>query len=350
MPANLTPDYRKAEEAYRSAREPEEKLGHLKEMLRTIPKHKGTDHLQGDIKKKIKELTEELAGPKKGAQRKHPVHVLRREGAAQIALLGPPNAGKSALHQRLTGSRTDVGPYPYTTKEPIPGMLPYEDVLFQIVDLPPVSTEYFEGWIANTLQPADAALIVLDLTDPGCADNLAAIVGQLRDRKIELHGWWPGDRGRKPVPPPVIGPDGEEEIVDPFRIEIPALLVVNKRELSPDAAEEVPVLQELAGTDFPVLLVSAETGDGCEAIGPFLFKGLEVIRAYSKSPGKPPELDRPFTLRRGQTVHDVAGQVHKDIAAALRYARIWGTEVYPGQQVGPEHALADKDVVELHTR
>lgn len=350
MPANLTPDYRKAEEAYRSAREPTEKLEHLKEMLRTIPKHKGTDHLQGDIKKKIKELTEELAGPKKGAQRKGPVHVLRREGAAQIALLGPPNAGKSALHQRLTGSRSDVGPYPYTTKEPIPGMLPYEDVLFQIVDLPPVSTEYFEGWIANTLQPADGAIIVLDLTDPACAENLAAIVERLREKKIELHGWWPGDRGPRPVPPPVIGPDGEEVIEDPFRIEIPTLLVANKSDLSPDAADELQVLQELVGTDFPTLLASAETGEGCDAIGPFLFKGLEVIRAYSKSPGKPPEMDRPFTLRRGQTVHDVAGQVHKDIAAALRYARVWGTQVYPGQQVGPDHPLADKDVVELHTR
>lgn len=350
MPANLTPDYRKAEEAYRSAREPTEKLEHLKEMLRTIPKHKGTDHLQGDIKKKIKELTDELAGPKKGAQRKGPVHVLRREGAAQIALLGPPNAGKSALHQRLTGSRSDVGPYPYTTKEPIPGMLPYEDVLFQIIDLPPVSTEYFEGWIANALQPADGAIIVLDLTDPACAENLAAVVARLGEKKIELHGWWPGHRGHKPVPPPVIGPDGEEEILDPFRIEIPTLLVANKSELTPDAAEELPLLQELAGTDFPTLLVSAETGDGCDAIGEFLFKGLEVIRTYSKSPGKPAEMDRPFTLRRGQTVLDVASQVHKDIAAGLRYARIWGTQVYPGQQVGPDHPLADKDVVELHTR
>jgi ribosome-interacting GTPase 1 len=229
-------------------------------------------------------------------------------------------------------------------------MLPYEDVLFQIVDLPPVSTEYFEGWIANTLQPADGAIIVLDLTDPACAENLAAIVERLREKKIELHGWWPGHRGPRPVPPPVIGPDGEEIIEDPFRIEIPALLVANKSDLSPGAAEELQVLQELVGTDFPTLLVSAETGEGCDAVGPFLFKGLEVIRAYSKSPGKPPEMDRPFTLRRGQTVHDVASQVHKDIAAALRYARIWGAQVYPGQQVGPDHPLADKDVVELHTR
>src|SRR5690606_21650524 len=154
MPANLTPDYRKAEEAFRSARDPAERLGHLREMLRTIPKHKGTDHLQGDIKRRIKELTEELQGPKKGAQRKGPVHTLRPEGAAQVALIGPPNAGKSALHVRLTGSRSDVGPYPYTTQEPIPGMLPFEDVHFQLVDLPPVSADYLESWIVNALQPA----------------------------------------------------------------------------------------------------------------------------------------------------------------------------------------------------
>ena len=231
MPANLTPDYRKAEEAYRSARDPLEKLDHLKEMLRTIPKHKGTDHLQGDIKKKIKELSEEIQGPKKGAQRKGPVHVLRVEGAGQLTLLGAPNAGKSALHARLTGSKTDVGPYPYTTKELIPGMLPYEDVLFQLVDMPPVSAEYLEGWIVSTLQPASGVLVVIDLNDPGCADHLQAIVSLLAEKKVELHGYWPGLRGPRPVPPPVFDAEGEEVLPDPFRIELPALLVANKCEL-----------------------------------------------------------------------------------------------------------------------
>jgi hypothetical protein len=351
MPANLTPDYRKAEEAYRAAREPKEKLDCLKEMLRTIPKHKGTDHLQGDIKRKIKELTEELQAPKKGGRTKGPVHTVRPEGAAQIALIGPPNAGKSALHVRLTGSRSDVGPYPFTTKLPIPGMLPCDDVLLQLVDLPPVSADYLETWIVNALQPADAALLVVDLTDPACASHIEAILSRLAEKRIYLHGHWTGLHGPPPAPPQApADDDGEEVVLDPFRIELPTLLVANKCDLVADPAAELKVLYELLDLRFPSVVVSAQTGAGCEQIGPLIFKGLEIIRVYSKAPGKPADTDRPFTLRRGQTVHDVASQLHKDIAEGLRYARIWGSEVYAGQQVGPDHRLADRDIIELHMR
>jgi len=350
MPANLTPVYRKAEEAYRNAREPAEKLEHLKEMLRTIPKHKGTDHLQGDIKRWIKEITEEIGAAAKSGKKKGPVHSIRREGAAQIALLGAPNSGKSELHSRLTGSKADIGPYPFTTKLPQPGMLPFEDVAFQIVDLPPISADYIESWIVNSLQPADGVLLVVDLADPACAEHIQAILAQLNERKIDLHGWWPGLKGPKPVPEPVFDEDGEEILGDPFRISLPAILVGNKADQVEDPVAELQVLTELLELDLPVVAVSALTGAGCEAIGPLLFQGLQVVRVYTKQPGKPADTDRPFTLRRGQTVMHVAEQVHKDIASALRYAKIWGTEVYAGQQVGPEHPLADKDIIELHMK
>ena len=121
MPANLSPAYKKAEQEYRAARDDQERLTYLKGMLRTIPKHKGTEHLQADIKSRIKLLTEELAGPKKGGKRSGPLHSVRKDGAAQIALLGPPNSGKSSLHAKLTGSRAEIGPYPHTTHEPMPG-------------------------------------------------------------------------------------------------------------------------------------------------------------------------------------------------------------------------------------
>lgn len=350
MPANLSPAYKKAEQAFRAAREERERLEHLKEMLRTIPKHKGTEHLQADIKSRIKQLTDELSGPKKGAARTGPVHAVRPEGAAQIALIGPPNSGKSSVHAALTGSRAQVAPYPHTTHAPQPGMYAYEDIHFQLVDLPPISAEHFESWLVNALQPADAALLVVDVSDPACTEQLEVVLERLADRNISLIGEWPGAG-----PPAQADDDGDDDAraLDPFRIHLPALLVANKIDLCPDPRSvpaDVAVLQELAGVSFPAIAVSALTGAGLEAIGAFLFERLGIVRVYTKSPGKAAELDRPFTLRAGATVQDVARLVHKDIAASLRYARAWGPAVFDGQQVGPEHPVADRDILELHGR
>lgn len=347
MPANLSPEYKRAEQAYRAAQDERERLQCLKEMLRTIPKHKGTEHLQADIKSRIKQLTDELSGPRKGAARTGPVHVVRREGAAQIALIGPPNSGKSALHARLTGSRASVGPFPHATTEPLPGMLPYEDIHFQLVDLPPITADYIDSWYANALQPADAALLVVDLTDPACAELVQAVVDKLDERRVTLIAEWPaseaaGTEDRDDE-------DDDARALDPFRKRLPTLLVANKRDLGFDAAD-LDVLEELTGLRLPAVSVSAETGEGLDQIAPFLFRKLAIVRVYTKAPGKPPEMDRPFTVRRGATVLDVARLVHKDIAASLKYARAWGSGVFDGQQVGPEHVLSDRDVIELHMR
>jgi ribosome-interacting GTPase 1 len=339
MPTNVTPDYKKAEEAYRRAREPKERLECLREMFRTIPKHKGTEHLQADIKTRIKQLTEELAGPKKGGKRSGPSHVVRPDGAAQISLIGPPNAGKSSLHARLTGSHSDVGPYPYTTHLPIPGMLPYEDIQFQLVDLPPVSADFLEPWLVNALQPADGALLVIDVNDPECLEQVPVILERLREKKIFLRAAWPG----LDMPPAT----NTDDLDDPFRLDLPTLLIANKSDLDPDP-EEVEILEELLGLRFPALTMSAETGDGTDALGAFLFGALEIVRVYTKTPGKAAETDKPFTVCRGDSVLDVAKMVHKDIAEGLKFARIWGVDVYDGQQVGPEHLVSDGDLVELH--
>ena len=337
MPTNVTPEYKKAEEAYRKAREPKERLECLREMFRTIPKHKGTEHLQADIKTRIKQLSEELAGPKKGGRRSGPSHVVRHEGAAQLSLIGPPNAGKSSLHARLTGSHSDIGPYPYTTQLPVPGMLPYEDIHFQLVDLPPVSADFMEPWLVNALQPADGALLVIDVADPECLEQVPVILERLAEKKIYLTPEWPG-----------LSETAEaDETEDPFRLDLPTVLVANKSDLDPDP-EEVEVLEELLGLRFPALTVSAKTGDGLDELGSFLFKALEIVRVYTKTPGKKADTDKPFTVRRGGTVLDVAGLVHKDIAEGLKFARMWGTDVFDGQQVGPDHLVADGDLVELH--
>lgn len=344
MPANLSPEYKRAEQAYRAAQDERERLECLKEMLRTIPKHKGTEHLQADIKSRIKQLTDELSGPKKGAARTGPVHVVRPEGAAQIALIGPPNSGKSALHARLTGSRASVGPFPHATTEPLPGMLRFEDIYFQLVDLPPISADYIDSWLVNALQPADAALLVVDLTDPACAELVQAVIDKLDERRVSLVPDWPARVSAAPD-----DEDDDARALDPFRKRLPTLLVANKRDLGFDPAD-LEVLKELTGLDLPAVSVSAETGEGLEQIAPFLFRELAIVRVYTKAPGKPPEMERPFTVRRGATVLDVARLVHKDIAASLKYARAWGTGVFDGQQVGPEHVLSDRDVIELHAR
>jgi len=353
MPANLSPEYKKAEAEFKGAREPRERLRWLREMLRSIPKHKGTEHLQADIKTRIKQLTEELAGPRKGGARTGPTHSIRPEGAAQVALIGPPNAGKSTLHARLTGSQAEVAPYPYTTKTPLPGMLPLRDVHFQLVDLPPVSADFMESWYVNALRPADAAMLVVDLSDPECVEHVVAIRDRLDEKKVTLDEQWTTAAVGEEASGAARGMDAEQgeesadDVPDPFRIRLPTLLVANKSDLDPDP-DEVRVLEELLGVRFPAVAVSAETGAGLDEIGPRLFDGLGIVRVYTKIPGRPADTKRPYTVRRGDTVLDVARLVHKEIAESLKFARVWGSGQFDGQQVGADHPVADEDVVELH--
>ena len=265
MPANLSPEYKAAADALRRARDPEQRLECLREMLRVIPKHKGTDHLQADLKHRIKELDEELAGPRKGGARSGPALVVRPEGAAQIALVGPPNSGKSALHARLTGSSARVAPYPFTTQFPEPGMMQFEDIHFQLVDLPPMSSQHEVTWIASALQSADACLFVVDIADPAVVQQTEDALAVLAGRRVALTRVWPGS-DRAPE-------EGlADEAGDPFGLALPTLLLANKADLDPHSRSDIAALKELIGARFPALAVSAESGQGLGELGRWLFR------------------------------------------------------------------------------
>jgi hypothetical protein len=241
------------------------------------------------------------------------------------------------LHVRLTGSNAHVASYPFTTLHPEPGMMPCEDIHFQLVDLPAISPEHPVPWIADAMQTADGCLLVVDLSDPDCVEQMQALHDILRERRVTLiQSWEPG-----------AGSAGVDD--DPFGLRFPTLILANKSERLMDPEEELRVFRELTGLPYPTLSVSAATGHGLGELGPFLFRNLRVLRVYTKTPGHPPDRERPFTLRNGQTVGDVARLVHKDLTRTLRYARVWGKSGFDGQHVGREHRLEDGDIVELHT-
>jgi ribosome-interacting GTPase 1 len=329
MPANLPPQYKEAEQRYRGAKSQAEKLDALREMMALLPKHKGTEKLQADLRHRVSKLAEESERRKHGsAHRFDPGHV-RREGSGQWVLIGPPNAGKSALLRALTHAHPDVAAYPFTTRVPQSGMMPFEDLQVQLVDTPAVTAQHVEPYMSNLVHGADGVVLVVDVT----ADDLEPAVAALR-ALLERARVWPAS---SPLPPDV----------PPFMLHRPVLAAGNKCDLDRDGVLAGLARQAL-GARLPYLPVSAEHGTGLEDLRRALFLELRRIRIYAKEPGKKPDFDRPFVLERGATVHDLALQVHKDIAARLKYARLWGSAMFEGQQVDRDHVLNDRDVVELH--
>ena len=325
MPANVTPDYRLAESRYREAETLEDKLVALEEMLSTIPKHKGTEKMQADIKRRLAKLRNEQS--KRPTSRVGLIYKVDKEGAGQLALVGPPNSGKSALIRAVTHATPEVADYPFTTRAPQPGMMPFEDIQFQLVDLPPVHPELHESWVYQIIRNADAALLVVDLGDPDLLEDLETTLAELVKAKVHL--------GRGPAP----------EVVG--WIEKRALLIGNKRDQS-GAEDDLEILRELYGARFDILAVSAETGEGLETLRHTVFDMLELVRVYTKAPGHKLEKTAPYVLRRGSHLIDLAATVHHDFVAQLKYARVWGHGRFEGQMVNRDYVLADKDVIELH--
>ncbi len=329
MPANLPPQYSKAEEEYRHATSPAERLEKLREMFRLLPKHKGTEKLQSDLKQRISRLKEEIEGAKTGGKKGGVSHRVPREGAGQVVLVGPPNAGKSAVLAALTKAHPQVAPYPFTTRAPYPGMMAFEDVRVQLVDLPPITPDYLESWVPSLVRSADAALLVTDLSSDDIADAVESVLARLAAVRTELVGTLPFD--------------ADDEAV----LHVKTLMVANKLDAE-GARDRLDVLREWFSPRFQVLPISAEGGQGLDALRRVTYDLLGVIRVYTKLPGKPVDRTHPFTIPIGGTVLDLAGEIHRDFEQTLKYARVWGSGVFEGQTVKRDHELHDGDIVELH--
>ncbi len=335
MPANLTPEYLEAERAFKEAVTTSDRVAALEHMLAVIPKHKGTEKMQGELRRKLAKLKQESerarkAGPFRGA----PVYHVEKEGAGQVALAGAPNTGKSALVRRLTHATPEVADYPFTTRIPLPGMMPFEDIQIQLVDLPPLDPQYGEAWVPQAIRSADGVLLVVDLGAVDLLDEVENCVALLERAKIRLR-------------PQASLPYGY--------VAKPTLVVANKVD-QPGARENFDAFTELYAGRFPALAVSAETGEGLETFRRAVFDLLGIVRVYTKEPGKKADLASPYVLKAGATVADLAGRVHKDFLAQLKYARVWGFAPkdrghgrFEGQMVNRDYRLADRDIVELHT-
>ncbi len=330
MPANLPPQYHEIERQYREAKNPSDKLAFLREMLSVLPKHKGTEKLQGDLKRRISRLQNQLQKSRKVSRRPYGFSV-QREGAAQIALVGPANAGKSSILKALTRAEPEVAQYPFTTRKPMPGMMQFEDIQIQLVDLPPVMEGATEQWFLQLLMNTDALLLVLDASSPSMLDELEMVKGQLAQHRIFL--------GEEPA---------EEKSPGEARTYVKKTLVVaNKSDLDPPPEAMELLAESLWGGAIIIPFAAAEESS-IERLKRRVFKMLGLVRIYTKAPGKKPDLDRPFVLHEGSTVMDVAALVHKDFRTGLKSARIWGSGAFDGQYVQRDHVVRDKDVIELH--
>jgi ribosome-interacting GTPase 1 len=349
MPANLTAKYLKAEQQYRQASTPEEELQCLQEMLRELPKHKGTDKLQADLKQKISRLKKEAAAGKP-AGKKGPGLRIPRQGAGRAVLLGGPNAGKSQLLASLTRAHPEVAPYPFTTHEPTVGMMAWEDVTVQLIDTPPVTKDFLDPNTQGLIRGADLVLLVVDLGADDGIEQCQEVMDRLGATKTRLGSSThldEDDVGRSytltfSVPNKIDAEEARErlDLLHEFCNKIDA----------EEARERLDLLHEFCSLPFREFPVSAQLGEGLEPLREAIYHALDVVRVYTKLPAaREPDFDRPYTIRRGGTLAELAEQIHKDFAGSLKFARVWGSQVHDGTHVKGDYVLADKDIVELHT-
>jgi hypothetical protein len=327
VPANLPPQYKEAEERYRQAKTTPEKILALEEMLAIIPHHKGTDKMIAQLRKRLSQHKEE-SQRRPSASRQHDPFSVRKEGCAQVVLVGLPNSGKSQILASLTNALPAIADYPFTTRAPLPGMMKFENVQIQLVDAPPLMDEFAETGLFNLIRNAEALAFVLDLSED-CRTQVDLILEELDRRRIK-----------------VLQKTEEKKSAVGFFYKR-AILIGNKADL-PEARENCRVLLELFSSKYAAICVSAKENLNLEESKGEIFSILDSVRVYTKAPGKPADLSDPVILAEGKTVLDFAAQIHKDFAQKLKYARIWGKEKYDGQMVPRDYVLRDGDIIEMH--
>lgn len=390
MPANLPPEAKAKWNEALAAKNPREKIRLFQEFLSEIPKHKGNERLRAQIKTKIATLKEEIVAQrgKRGASRS--AWSVEREGAAHVMIFGPTNAGRSSLLRALTNAQPVVAAYDYTTQQPIPGMLQYEDIQLQLVELPAPQIDESNGFeiqpeAVGLIRNTDGLLLVLDLSanpvkqlrsmtaaleeirisiqrpstrvevvrEKGSGEIRIATSGTLASYDPEkirslLHSY-----GIKNALVRIYGDaslgDVEDAILETVTLYKPCLIVGNKLDL-PGARESSTELQKEIGDSVPIIFTSCLIGTGLANIGERMFRCLGIIRVYTKEPSQSKPSEHPFVVRTDTTVGELARAIHSDLANKYRYSRIWGpTSKFAGERVGPEHVLGDQDVVEIHT-
>ncbi len=318
MPANLTPQYLEAEKRFRSAKTNEEKMSCLIDMLSTIPKHKGTEKLQAEIKTRISKL-KKAASKKSGTKRSIWYHI-DKQGAGQVIIFGTPNSGKSALVKALTNAPTEVAIYPFTTLKPIAGMMLFEDIQIQLIDTPPI-TEDSEPWVFHIIRSGDLGIWVIDLSDDSVLEAVDKILNLLTHARLSIR------------------PTQE--------MQYKKVIIVGSKYDTSGAQTRLALVKEILN-DFDILPISVERPTNLVQLKEMIFQSLDIIRVYTKKPGQHVEMKEPVILKTGSSVIDAAYHLHKDFAKTLKFARLWDSNHYNGQRVERNHILKDKDIIEFH--
>ena len=319
MPANLTAQYREAEAKYKSATSPQEQLVALQGMLREIPKHKGTEKMQADIKKRIARLRKQSAKPGGGSSGK-PLHHIDREGVGQVIVCGAPNSGKSRLVGELTQATPEVTDYPFTTRRPTAGMMKFEDVQIQLVDTPPLAPETLEAWQMAQIANADIALLLFDVNDPLLLDQTDFILAQFQERGLD---------------------QGDEK---------PRTWVLGNKVDRAGGRPNFDAWNDLYGDHFQPVPFSIEAPQQLTDLRRQLFTMLDKVRVYTKRPRQAVSRDdAPFVLKRGASVLDAAASIHKDLVQRFQFAKVWNSNLFEGQRVEKSYLVQDGDIVEIHS-